>query len=495
MPVDAFFDVVTIATGKAINQTVVPVRANSKTDADIFVISVISESERRLRGYQAADNYSHARIDIDLPEGVIFVDVGFWLDREVMLLFTATEGYVYDPWTKTTQTLVRFSSIYGTAVFDEVPRINVFRDINGDGLDDFVIPTFSGYLISTQLDNGEFTLPLMLKAPPLMDMSYNSHPWYQAKQLYLADMTLDGRKDITFWVETEFNIYPQLENGQFSPDVIKVGSDVAFDFDGIDGISIRMTDEDQSNQLITVLYDLKDMDGDGVTDLVTQSIKSKGVLNKSTTLRYYRGRASRTETNKVVRFDKNVMSTIESNGFQYEMIMRDLNVDGQIDIVVSSVEIGVARIIRALLTSSLRIDLSFYPMKQGLYAAKPESVKEITARFSLASGEVWLPAVLISDVDGDNIDDLLVQEGDDTLLVYRGQRGEKLFATDVVEIKTQMPRDPRMVSLATINDDDIRDIVLKIPPPISNRQGPHYVALLISNSRRNLLSDNEEAPH
>ena len=244
----------------------------------------------------------------------------------------------------------------------------------------------------------------------------------------------------------------------------------------------------------SVLVLAKDMDGDGITDLVTQTVRSEGVLNKSTTLRYYRGRTTfpgKAANDRVVRFETRVMSTIESKGFQYEMDMRDLNVDNQIDIVVSSVEFGLTKIIRALLTSSLNIDLSFYRMQQGLYAKKPDSVQEITARFSLSSGEVWLPIVLISDVNGDNIDDLLVQEGDESLAVYCGQRSEKLFAKEAVEVKTVMPRDPGLVSMAAINGDGVRDIILKIPPPISNRQGQHYVVLLISNSDLNSRAEKE----
>ena len=72
------------------------------------------------------------------------------------------------------ETLLGFTSLYNAPVLQRLPRFNVFRDLNGDGLDDFLIPTFEGYQVSVQAD-GTFS-QVVSEATPLMDMSYNSHP-------------------------------------------------------------------------------------------------------------------------------------------------------------------------------------------------------------------------------------------------------------------------------------------------------------------------------
>ncbi|HIG44545.1 MAG: hypothetical protein ABGY96_21420 [bacterium] len=498
LPSHGFFDLVNIESGTALSQTVVTVRKQTQSRADVFVFSVVSERERRVAGYRASNDYAEALVDQVLPKDVIFVDTGNWHGEAVLLMFTASEAYIFDPWTGSKQTILHHSSIYHAVVHDHLPRIDLFRDINGDGLDDFLIPTFTGYLVATQLPNGEFTHPLALEAPPLLDLTYNNNPWYQAKELFLVDMTLDSRDDITFWVNGEFYIYPQLANGEFSGEVIKTTSNIPFDFDGFDGMSVRMSDEDQSDKLVTVLHGLKDLDGDGLTDLVTMSVKSDGVFDKKTTIRYYRGRpgvalddsGSNTISGvngddsagyELVTFDAEETSSMQSKGIQYELEIRDINGDEQIDIVVSSIEIGIGRIIRALLTSSIKIDLGFYQMVDGVYPDKPQKVQQITAKFDMSTGEVWFPSVLLLDVNDDGIEDLLVQKGEHSLMVYQGQQGKKMFSGKEIEIEVSMPQDPEFVYKTMVNNDQTQDIVMKIPPPISNKEGPHRVILLISN--------------
>ena len=299
----------------------------------------------------------------------------------------------------------------------------------------------------------------------------------QAANLFLVDMNLDGKADICFWKKGDFIVYPQLDDGGFDTSPVTVRSQVSFDLDGIDGISVRMQDEDQSDRLTTVLHELRDLDGDGITDILTQAIRSKGVFNKKTTVAFHKGFAA---DNGFVRFDPTASSVIQSKGFQYEMRSRDLNNNGEVDILISSVEIGVTKIIGALLTNSVKIDLGFYEMKQGTYPKTADHVREITAKFSLSTGEFWYPFVRVVDANGDGLDDLLVQRGDDQVLVFVGD-ADKLFNKTPIKISAPMPKDPDFVSISRLNGDEIEDVVLKIPPDISDSNGSHRIILLLSN--------------
>lgn len=472
-----FYDVVEVETGKAMSQTVLSMQQHSSAMAELALISVGKDGSRTIKQYVAADNYQTAQVERRLAEDVIFVDTGKYGDSEVLLLFSARQARLLNMDSGIETPVINFSSIYNSPLYDSVPQIDVFKDLNNDGLDDFLIPTFEGYLVSIQTVGGEFSEPQLIPAPPLMDMSYNNHPWYQVVNLFLVDMTLDGKEDICHWQEGDFIVYPQLDNGQFetSPTILK--SEVGFDLDGIDGISVRMQDEDQSDRLTTVLHELRDLDGDGITDILTQSIRSKGVFNKKTTVSLHKGFAG---DNGLVRFDPTASSVIQSSGFQYEMRSRDLDKNGEVDILISSVEIGVTKIIGALLTNSVKIDLGFYEMADGVYPKKANHVREITARFSLSTGEFWYPFVHVVDANGDGLDDLLVQEGDDQVFVFVGD-ADKLFAKTPIKISAPMPKDPDQVSIHTLNGDGVEDVVLMIPPDISDENGLHRLILLLSN--------------
>lgn len=472
-----FYDVVEVVSGRAMSQTVLSMQRQDSGMADLAVISVAKDGSRKIELYVADSNYQTPRIERPLADDVIFVDSGKYGNEEVLLLFSARQARIININTGFELPVIEFSSIYNSPLYDSVPQINVFKDLNNDGLDDFLIPTFEGYLVSVQLDSGDFSKPQLIPAPPLMDMSYNNHPWYQAVNLFLVDMTLDGKADICFWKQGDFIVYPQLDNGSFQTSAVTLTSEVAFDLDGIDGISVRMQDEDQSDRLTTVLHELRDLNGDGITDILTQSIRSKGVFNKKTTVAFHRGFAG---DNGFVRFDPMASSVIQSKGFQYEMRSRDLNSNGEVDILISSVEIGVTKIIGALLTNSVKIDLGFYEMKQGAYPKAADHVREITAKFSLSTGEFWYPFVHVVDANGDGLDDLLVQEGDDQVLVFVGD-SDKLFDKKPIKISAPMPKDPDLVSINMLNGDSIEDVVLKIPPEISDSDGSHRIILLLSN--------------
>ncbi|MFT4821794.1 MAG: hypothetical protein ACI9PN_002662 [Candidatus Azotimanducaceae bacterium] len=427
---------------------------------DLLLLQIQSNKERRLSLYRAtAERYSNEPLVVrDLPADVIFADIGSWQGRDVLVLFSATQAYQFDPVTGQRQTLVRFTSIYNNIVDKALPRFNMMRDLNDDGLDDFLVPGFAGFSLFIQQPGGKFTAAVSMAAPPVMEMSYNEHPWYQARKTYHTDVNADGRDDLTFWVDDEFKAYLQQDDG-FSAESMVFTPAVVFEAEGYEGISMRMGGEDQSNVLKKALFQFNDLDGDSRPELVTLAVKSEGVLNKQTTYEFYRGQPSK---DGVPQFSATPDSRIESKGVQFDMQEKDLNGDGQLDIIVSSVELGLGKLVRALLTGAIRIDLGFYQMQNGTYPELPNIVRTIKATFSFSSGDVFVPTVLIADVTGDGLADLLLQEGDDQLHIYVGEATDQLFADNPIEVFVAMPRDPDLVQLADLNHDGKQDLILEI---------------------------------
>ncbi len=450
----------TLTTGSALGQTVLHGRLLNSTYADLLVFQVRENNVRLMSLYRQVEGQFEASafIQREVPKDVIFVDMGRWQDRDVLMFFTATQGSMFDPVTGQSQTLLTYTSIYNTVADKELPTFDLMRDLNDDGLDDFIIPGFEGYQVSTQRADGHFSTPVLMQAPPIMEISYNDHPWYKSRKIYHTDINGDGLSDLAFWLEQDFIVYLQRD-GQFDAQGQHFATLVDIDAEGYEGISMRMGDEDQSNVVKKALFQLKDLDGDHYAELVTLAVKSEGVFKKKTTYAFYNGSASETA---LASFSAVPDSVIESAGIQFKMEEQDLNNDGQTDIIVSSVELGVGKIVRALLTGSIRIDLGFYQMRNGRYPPKPNVVRNIKATFSLSTGDVFFPSVLMADVSGDGIADLLVQDGEDGLLIYPGVEGERLFSLDAVEVKVPMPAQPEMLQVADLNADGKQDLIIRL---------------------------------
>ncbi|MEX1237135.1 MAG: VCBS repeat-containing protein [Pseudomonadales bacterium] len=474
------FVISTIETGKSVSQTVVHGYFRRDADADLVIARIDDAGRRKVSVHEMSDNLvfkAEPIAEFELPENVIGLDVGRLGARDILVFFTPDHVTHYDPFRDAFKPLVSFQSIYNNVVKDQIPVLDLFRDINGDGLDDLAIPGFDGITIFIQQQEGAFSGPVTVHAPPVMEMTYNDYPWYQMRAMFETDMTGNGKNDLVFWLDNQFAIYRQLDSGMFSDDVITQESNVPFEYDGVGGVSFRMGEEDQSKLTARVLYQLKDLDGDGITDLVTLTLNSKGVFNKQTTYEFHKGRR---RADGVLVFSEAPVSRIESKGVQFEMEEHDLDDDGQVDIVVSSVQIGIGKIIAALITGSINIDLDFYKMTKGVYPDSPNATRTITSTFNLSSGEVFFPFVLIADVNGDSYADLLVQDGVDTIRIYEGEEGPGLFSRRVVKIKAKLPNDADLVTLADLNGDGRQDVIMRL----EKKNEENSVAVLMSVSTR-----------
>jgi len=285
-------------TGPGLHQTLLAVGQS------LYVFTVDEQGQRSFQVGQRDNGYELAAKRHPLSARAIFVDSIKTPAGSLPVVISQGEARELD----TNRLIVEFDSIYNVPVVDAVPRYRAFRDINGDGLDDFLIPSFSGYQVAVQQKDGVFTPLISLDAAPIMEISYNNHPWYQAKNLFIADMNFDHRSDLILWDKDHFIVYPQLSSGEFSPEPFTIPSSVPLDFDSVDGMSVRMSNEDQSDKTVTVVHGIDDYDGDGIPDLMTMKVKSEGVFRKKTTFSLHPGRATEWQD---VAFDSKSTSSIE----------------------------------------------------------------------------------------------------------------------------------------------------------------------------------------
>lgn len=472
-----------LLTQPGLHQSILPVYLRDPNAADIVVATVAEDNVKTLQLFEMRQGYYLANASAlrQLDENVIFLDVAATLGREMLVVFYAGFAVEFDPIDGSSRPLIEFSSIYNGPVDQQLPKIDLVWDLNGDGLDDFIIPGFQGYEVYIQQKDGSFGDRIALTAPAIMDISFRENPWYQVRKIYHTDVTNDARADLSFWVHDEFLVYRQLLDGSFSDDPLHFSPPILFDAEGYEGVSMRMGGEDQSDAQKKALFQLKDFTGDGIPEIVTLSVKSQGVLKKSTTYDIHRGLKPNSEPGLpwVPDFEPGPGSKIRSRGIQFDLEEKDLNNDGQLDLIVSSVEIGLGKIVRALITGSIAINLDFYQMADGRYPEKPNLEREVTATFNMSSGDVFLPTVLISDITGDGQEDLVVQDGNETLEIYEGVSSGLLFARRANKVKVEMPRDPDLVESIDLNADGKQDLVIRLEPKQGSKTA-HRLKILVS---------------
>jgi hypothetical protein len=222
------FHISTIHTGQVIGQTVLSAFLDDTEYANLLIVTVGEDNQRNLGLFKLSDGQYQAQPEFqrNLDSDVILMDVGRIGKQEILATFTRDKVWHYDPYTGRRRELISMTSIYGAAIFGSIPKMDLFKDLNGDGLDDFIIPDFEGFQVYIQDENKGFVGPVSVFAPPLVEMSYNDYPWYQPRQSFLSDMTLDGKKDLIFWVDDEFSVFSQDLDGTFGMYPTRIKSSV-----------------------------------------------------------------------------------------------------------------------------------------------------------------------------------------------------------------------------------------------------------------------------
>lgn len=457
------FEVSQLRTDGKIKHAITAAYLTDPDHADLLARITTDDQRRYVFVYSSKDDLHYLRDPVnklEIGEDVIFLDTGKVEPgkTESLLLFSRNQAMIVNPLTGEQRELIRFHSLYMHPVTGELPSFDWVRDINGDDLEDVMVPDFDGFWLFLQIEAGVFDQGKLIQMPAIMETTYRDFPWYRPAHPYFADMNLDGLQDIVFWAQDELKVFFQDSRFVYRTIAQSYQPSIELQEEGLAGISIRLGGaEDQSDVEAKSLYNFTDLNQDGFVDIVTLSVRSTGVLRKTSRYEIYMG----FELDGKVSHPSLPDSVIESDGIQFKIDEQDFNNDGAVDFVVSSVEIGLGKILAALITGSISMDLRFYQMKRGRYPARANVTRKITATFNLSSGEVFYPTVLIADINGDQIMDLVVQDGNKGLKIFAGELSDDLFARQATEFSVEMPNNPDLISVADLNRDRKMDIIIR----------------------------------
>jgi len=279
---------------------------------------------------------------------------------------------------------------------------------------------------------------------------------YRAEEAFLADENNDGLNDITFWRDGYFEVHRQSPVGEFSKIPVTLDVNLKDMLSGYTQLSIG-EDVDNAGGTNRMLDEIADLNNDGVSDLVVKRIKADGIFGWESEYEVYLGEIN---TLNRLAFTESPSSVIQADGFQFDNERQDLSGDGNQEFVVTSVDISLGTVLKALITRAVSLDISIYTIKEGKFSSAPSIRKTISAKFDFSSGDLFVPAVLGADITGDGRKDLLVQKGEGTLLVYPGQAGETMFAKKAIKLSLDLPESRAGIQVKDLDNDGRDELIL-----------------------------------
>lgn len=206
-----------------------------------------------------------------------------------------------------------------------------------------------------------------------------------------------------------------------------------------EGVRNRRLDHEPEGKLTgRVLHAVRDFNGDGVVDLGIFELKGGKLRKMHSSYEVHFGCLN---AERQIVFSPEVGARVDSDGIPFDIVLHDFDDDGQLDVSIMVLTPGFFKVVKIVLSSmfrdSISLKLNLYRMDDGAYPSRPDAVRKVRTIPPLGeSGELAanFPEIRFQDIDDDGHTDLLVQTGPERHLVYAGQPGPRLFASNSVEI-------------------------------------------------------------
>ncbi|MDE0053000.1 MAG: VCBS repeat-containing protein [Gammaproteobacteria bacterium] len=490
------------ATGTAPHQTFLTGSFGGGTALAVVGMEETGQQHVQFYGLDG-DDWSRA-LDAAFGHGIRFVDVLHGANRDRLIAYRHGRIEWFDPDSATSGVLAELSMTYRAPDRGGIPRIDITHDLNRDGLDDLVVPDADGFRVALQLPDSSFATPVKLGPPePFLDASAYGEKrtyrqvgitpenisWHLAR-IHQLDFDRDGLSDLAFWNGNRFDLYRQDETGTFqtTPDTFK--TDVSFDFDGPYALAFQIGDANPASMLLglgrstehKVLKGFRDLDADGVADLITLTLSGRSPLRLRGRFEIHFGRPVPEGTAFSAEPDTTVDAPGRSAGGEpwgyATHRFTDFDGDGDLDAMFGAVDTGGGGMLRAIAANAVSIDLALFRLRGRTYPDKPDAKRRVSSAFRpLSRRGPLFPAVLLGDVDGNGLKDLLVGDRWDRLSVFLASDGPDPFRTPAVRIPVAMPAAGDLhVRLADLDRNGRQDVAIHHP----SSTGPNRVIVLMA---------------
>ena len=347
-----------------------------------------------------------------------------------------------------------------------IPLIKEGEDINNDGIDDLIIPTKNGYLISWgPYEKAGLSKKQIINQPASQSIKTTDSSFITISaslpNIFLKDLDGDGLKDIIlgfsdkllyYFQNKEKGLFPENPSGEFRLDFLASPNNKS-------GSNILL----YSNQFA-------DLNADGFTDLIIASTSGdlSDIGNMVTRLFVFPGNRS----------GNSIYSTPPSQVINLKGVcplwgVTEINGDNYPDLFITSFKVSMASNIKKAILRYIPITYQVYLNKPGkCFPVSPDYERNVNFPSSaLGKGTGYFSHIYFGyDYNNDNRTDLLTISGPEKkkglVTIYCGRQKNRLTRPDGVSFEKDEfllcpVRIPDKAVVTDLNNDKKNDIILQ----------------------------------
>ena len=326
-------------------------------------------------------------------------------------------------------------------------------DINGDGINEILVPALHGFTIVREGIGGGLQRMARLQVysdPSVINYYRRLYVAHEIPAFRIVDIDGQGWPDLVVYNEGLLQIF--LLDGNVDPALRS--PDMERDFQPPKPFVPK---EPWDPPLL--LMEASDINGDGILDLVfSKNAAAETDLKASTRVLIYYG--LRKDPAGPIDFPDKPDQVYASEGFTLPLV-KDINHDGRQDLVLVNVEINFWNSIKALIARTVTAEAAFYLMPAGgRYNREPSEIIGYSIKFSLGRF-THQPLSIFGDLNGDGLPDLLLSLDKERLGVHWGRQGA-FWPSDYDEVLEDfLPIRGKRVKVVDLNRDGRDDLVLE----------------------------------
>lgn len=385
--------------------------ASDDADAAVYAIHTLADA-----GEAASWREVHRGT---LPEGTVLADRITIAGADRLLAFDGERIRFLDPadWQFKPLGIPSLPTLYRGEPHG-VATVDVAKDANGDGRDDLVLPDLDGLWVVLQDVVGGFAEPAKLPVAPAMRVGDSVA--FSVPPTFGLDYDGDGHGDLAVLDDDTFVVFKDAGVETAPAALVVPGGLTGFD-----------APPDPDGGQARGLNDLADHNGDGIADLsVDVAQGGDDIMDVQSATHFHFGRREGAATvfhaEPDAVFDTGAVTGVE---------MTDIDGDGLQDAVVLRGEFSVRKLVSALVTRSMSLDLAVYRMGSDGFAAEPNATRKVKVGQNSGEG-------VFADINGDGRKDM-VRRTEDGVEVLLAEDSAQLF-----------PRRPLEVELASLLNDE-----------------------------------------